>query len=224
VISFGLLYYSESLAFLQLFSISQFNQERIGMDRVSASKSEWIMSEEALARFLLCLDSDSDRAGAKYESLRLRLMKFFDWRGALFPEECADETINRIIRKIDEGDAIRDIPTYCYGVARMVFLEKLKSSESRRVDFEELSPATLVAPGPEEGDERQECFERCLKELPLESRELILQYYSNERREKIDGRQALAQRIGIPLNALRSRAQRIRNRLEGCVGGCIGKK
>jgi DNA-directed RNA polymerase specialized sigma24 family protein len=194
------------------------------MDGVSASKSEWTLSEEALARFLLCLDSDSERAGAKYESLRLMLMKFFDWRGALFPEECADETINRIIRKIDEGDTIRDITTYCYGVARMVFLEELKSPESRRVDFEELSPASLVAPGSEERDEKQECFERCLNELPLESRQLILQYYSNERREKIDGRQALARRMNIPLNALRSRAQRIRNRLEACVEGCIGKK
>jgi DNA-directed RNA polymerase specialized sigma24 family protein len=194
------------------------------MDGVSASKSEWTLNKEALAKFLLCLDSDSDHAGAKYESLRLMLIKFFDWRGALFPEECADETINRIIRKIDEGDPIRDIPTYCYGVARLVFLEKLKSPESRRVDFEELSPATLVAPGPEERDEKLECFERCLKELPLESQQLILQYYSNERREKIDGRQALARRMGIPLNALRSRAQRIRNRLEGCVEGCLGKK
>jgi DNA-directed RNA polymerase specialized sigma24 family protein len=196
----------------------------MGMDGVSASKSEWTLSEEALARFLLCLDSDSDRAGAKYESLRLMLMKFFDWRGALFPEECADETINRIIRKIDEGETIRDIPTFCYGVARLVFLERLKSPESRRVDFEELSPATLVAPEPEERDERQECFERCLNELPLESRQLILQYYSNERRAKIDGRRALAQHMSIPLNALRNRAQRIRNRLEGCVDGCIGKK
>jgi DNA-directed RNA polymerase specialized sigma24 family protein len=194
------------------------------MDGVSASKSEWTLSEEALAKFLLCLDSDYDRAGAKYEGLRLMLIKFFDWRGALFPEECADETINRIIRKIDEGDTIRDIPTYCYGVARMVFLEDLKSPESRRVDFEELSPATVVAPGPEERDEKQECFERCLNELPLESRQLILQYYSNERREKIDGRQALAQQMSIPLNALRSRAQRIRNRLERCIEGCLGKK
>jgi DNA-directed RNA polymerase specialized sigma24 family protein len=194
------------------------------MDGVSASKSEWILSEGALAKFLVCLDSDSERAGAKYESLRLMLIKFFDWRGTLFPEECADETINRIIRKIDEGETIRDIPTYCYGVARMIFLEKLKGPESRRVDFEELSSATLIAFGAEERDERHECFERCLKELPLESRQLILQYYSNERREKIDGRQALAQRMSIPLNALRSRAQRIRNKLEGCVEGCLGKK
>jgi len=191
---------------------------------MSVSKSEWTLSAEALARFLARLDPDSDRAGEKYESLRLTLMKFFDWRGAHFPEDLADEAINRVIRKIDEGETIRDIPTYCQGVARLVLLEKLKSPESRRADFEALPAAALVAPAREEKDERHDCFERCLKELPVESRQLILQYYSDEKREKIDRRLAMAGRLGIPLNALRSRAQRIRNRLEECVNGCINKK
>ena len=194
------------------------------MDGVSVPKSEWTLSVEALARFLACLDTDSDRAGEKYENLRLTLMKFFDWRGARFPEELADETINRVIRKIDEGETIRDLPTYCHGVARMVLLEKLKSPESRRADFEALPPAALAAPEQEEEDVRQDCFERCLKELPAESRQLILQYYSDEKREKISRRLAMAERLGIPLNALRSRVQRIRNRLEECVNGCMNKK
>jgi hypothetical protein len=53
---------------------------------------------------------------------------------------------------------------------------------------------------------------------------LILQYYSDDKREKIDRRLSLARRLSIPLNALRSRAQRIRNRLEECVNGCLKKK
>ncbi len=65
------------------------------MEGVSVSKSEWTLSAEALGRFLAGLDPDSDRAGEKYESLRLALMKFFDWRGAHFPEDLADETIKR---------------------------------------------------------------------------------------------------------------------------------
>jgi DNA-directed RNA polymerase specialized sigma24 family protein len=60
--------------------------------------------------------------------------------------------------------------------------------------------------------------------LPVESLQLILQYYSDEKREKINRRLAMAERLGIPLNALRSRAQRIRNRLEECVNGCLNKK
>ena len=193
------------------------------MDGVSVSKSEWTLSAEALAGFLDCLDPDADRAGEKYESLRLTLMKFFDWRGAHFPEELADETINRVIRKIDEGQTIRDVPTYCHGVARLVLLEKLKGPESKRTDFEELPPAALVAPEPEERDEKRDCFEQCLKQLPIESRQLILQYYGDEKREKINRRSVMAERLGIPLNALRSRAQRIRNRLEECVNGCLKK-
>jgi RNA polymerase sigma factor (sigma-70 family) len=194
------------------------------MDGVSVPKSQWSLSGEALARFLARLDSDIDRAGEKYESLRLMLIKFFDWRGAHFPEECADETFNRVIRRIDEGETIRDIPTYCYGVARLIFLESLKSPENRMAGLEELSPAALVAPDLEERDERRECFERCLNELPLESRQLILQYYSDEKREKINRRLTLARRLGIPLNALRSRAQRIRNKLEECINSCLRKK
>jgi DNA-directed RNA polymerase specialized sigma24 family protein len=196
----------------------------MGMDGASVPKSEWTLSAEALARFLACLDPDSDRAGEKYESLRLRLMKFFDWRGAHFPEECADETINRVIRKLDEGETIRDLSPYCHGVARLVLRETLKGPESRRADFEELPPAALAAPDLEARDEREDCFERCLSELSVESRQLILQYYSDEKREKINRRLALAGRLGIPLNALRSRAQRIRNRLEECVNGCMNKK
>jgi RNA polymerase sigma factor (sigma-70 family) len=194
------------------------------MDGVSVPKSEWTLSAEALAGFLACLDPDSDRAGEKYESLRLTLMKFFDWRGAHFPEECADETINRVIRKIAEGQSVRDIPTYCHGVARLVLLESLKGPESKRTDFEELPPAALVAHEPEERDERQDCFEQCLKELPVENRRLILQYYLDEKRDKINRRLEMAERLGVPLNALRSRAQRIRNRLEECVNGCLKKK
>jgi len=109
-------------------------------------------------------------------------------------------------------------------VARLVLLEKLKGPESKRADFEALPPAALVAPELEEEDERQDCFERCLKELPVENRQLILQYYSDEKREKIVRRLEMADRLGIPLNALRSRAQRIRRRLEECVNGCMNKK
>jgi len=55
------------------------------------------------------------------------------------------------------------------------------------------------------------------------SRQLILQYYRDEKREKINCRLAMAERLVIPLNALRSRAQRNRNRLEECVNCCIQK-
>ena len=186
------------------------------------SQKEWVLTGAAFARLLSCLDQDTERAGEQYEAIRRKLIKTFDWRGASFPEECADETLNRVIRKLESGDTIRDIPTYCYGMARLVFLETLKKPDSRRVSLDELN--SVVAPSLQEEDSgEQECFEQCLGELPIESRQLILQYYQDERREKINNRQAIADRLGIPLNALRSRVQRIKDKLEQCVAGCLGK-
>lgn len=70
---------------------------------------------------------------------------------------------------------------------------------------------------------RYECFERCLQSLPDENRDVILEYYQEEKRSKIDRRKTLAERLGVPLNALRIRACRIRAKLETCVGDCVGQ-
>ena len=192
-------------------------------DAFRRTRTEWTLTAEAFQRLLSCLDADHERAGAKYEAIRRKLVKSFDWRGAHFPEECADETINRIIRKLEAGGSIRDIPTYCYGIARLVFLETLKKPDNRHISLDELS--SVAAPSLQEEDSgERECFERCLGELPAESRQLILQYFQDERRDKINNRQAMANRLGIPLNALRSRIQRIKDKLEQGVAACLGRK
>jgi DNA-directed RNA polymerase specialized sigma24 family protein len=191
------------------------------VDSLASSKTPWTLTAEAFHKFLSCLDPNLEKAGEKYEAIRLTLIKFFDWRGAHFPEEFADETLNRVTRKIDEGETIQDIATYCHGVARLVFLEKLKSPDNRRSDFEELPPLATATPEIEEPDTRQECFTHCLRSLPSDSQQLILQYYQDEKRTKINNRQSLADRLGIPLNALRSRAQRIRDKLEQCIHQCL---
>ena len=53
-----------------------------------------------------------------------------------------------------------------------------------------------------------------------ESRTLLLRYYEGERQAKISNRQRLASLLGVSDNALRSRVQRLRDRLEQCVQGC----
>jgi len=56
------------------------------------------------------------------------------------------------------------------------------------------------------------------------SRELIIEYYQDEKRDKIDRRKALAERLGIPRLALGNRAQRLRDKLAQCVKSCFTKK
>ena len=188
------------------------------MDNLSVS--DWTLTEEAFAKFLAKLDPDKERAGERYEALRLTLVKFFDWRGAHFPEECADETFNRVAKKIDSGEPVRDIVTYCNGVARMIFLESTRGTEHRKVSLETLVSPVTAPSTPDAADPQRDCFEHCLGSLPEESRRLILEYYESERRGKIDNRLALAEKLGIPLNALRNRAQRVRAKLEQCVNEC----
>jgi RNA polymerase sigma factor (sigma-70 family) len=190
------------------------------MDRSSVSNPEWTLTEESFAKFLARLSPDREQAGAEYEKLRLMLVRLFDWRGAHFPQECADETLNRVARKIDSGEVIRDMASYCHAVARLVFLETLRRPEHKNISLDELTPIAALDSEPEDGDIRRQCFKDCLRELPAASQQLILEYYKDEKRDKIDNRMKIAERLGIPLNALRSRSQRVRKKLEECVRHC----
>ena len=187
---------------------------------ISVSRSDWTLTEEAFATFLARLDADKERAGEKYELLRLKLLKFFDWRGAHFPEECVDETFNRVVRKVDCGEVISDIATYCHGVARMILLETLRHPDQQRVSLAELREVPALSPSHEDTDLRGQCLEHCLDDLDAETRRLIVEYYQDERRSKIENRLLLAKNLGIPIHALRSRAQRVRAKLEKCVNRC----
>jgi DNA-directed RNA polymerase specialized sigma24 family protein len=188
---------------------------------VSTRKKEWVLTQGAFDRLLALFDEDRERAGLAYESSRLRLVKFFEWNGSGAPEEHADETINRVARKVEEGEEIQALSAYLLGVARLVLLEAYKTRESARAALEALPrPAP---PAPEDGgaEARLACLERCLRGLPADSRELIVEYYREEKRAKIESRRRLAVSLGFAsLNALRIRAHRIRAQLEECVREC----
>ena len=81
------------------------------------------------------LDPDPQRAGEKYEALRRRLTAFFEWRGAPWPEEHADETINRVAKRAAEDETVIQIEAYAVGVARMVLLEALRERARERARF-----------------------------------------------------------------------------------------
>jgi DNA-directed RNA polymerase specialized sigma24 family protein len=182
------------------------------------------LTEQTFARLLDVLDADRDLAGERYEDLRRTLVRFFEWRGAPFPEDHADQTLDRVARRLAEGVEIKNIGGYAYVVARLIFLETLKAPESRRVEIE---PAGLMATVgevdvAEDSERRLGCLDRCLHGLPADSRELIVEYYREDERGRIETRRALAARLGVKSEALTNRAQRVRDRLERCVNTCLG--
>ena len=72
------------------------------MGSLGSQKSKVDLTEDTLDRLLHWLDRDRDRAGQRYEQIRSGLIKVFLCRGSVDPEELADETINRVAKKVLE--------------------------------------------------------------------------------------------------------------------------
>lgn len=185
-------------------------------------RTKWspTLTEDEFNNLLAWLDKDRDCAGQKYERIRRELIRFFARRGCPIAEELGDETINRVAGKVPEiapgyvGD-----PCWCFlGFARNVFNEYLKYLKKQG--------NTLPMPPPDPPDEKERrfaCLDKCLNKLDTEDRELILEYYREDKRAKIERRKHLAERCGVTLNTLRMRVHRIKLVLERCINDCLGQ-
>lgn len=180
------------------------------------------VTQEKFATFLAWLGPEAESAGEEYERLRSRLRLYFSQRRCRFPEELADETINRVILKLGE-ERIGNLMAYCYGVAKNVYRESLRR-ERRHAELDEatLDEAALAAPAPAEPGLPHECLDRCLAELPNESRDLLLEYFSAEKIEKIELHLRMAERLKVTREAFRMRIYRVKHELTACVRECMG--
>ena len=185
-----------------------------GQDHV---RQKWTLTQDGFDRLLVALGGDRDSGSEKYLEIRTNLTRFFEWRGCSFPEDHADETFNRIARKVDEGEDILNPAGYAMGVARLLLLEIMKGRQREQSALNEIGTASDVYVPADDGEDRLECLRKCLQTLSADNRELILQYYQGEKSEKIQNRKKLLDRLGIPVNTLRMRALRLRERLQGCV-------
>jgi DNA-directed RNA polymerase specialized sigma24 family protein len=177
------------------------------------------LSREGFEALLAQLDTDRERAGERYEIIRRKLVRLFEWRGCEAAEDLTDETFNRVARRLSEGVALRSEPYgYFCGVAHLVYKEVLRQSSRQRRALES-GDWPPPEPGPEADDPQLECLRRCLKGLTEGERELVLRYHQGE--NNIRNRQALARDLEIQLNAVRIRVHRIRRKLEDCVKRCL---
>jgi DNA-directed RNA polymerase specialized sigma24 family protein len=189
-----------------------------------AVRQKWTLSQEAFDKLLLSFGDDRDSGGQKYLEIRNNLTRFFEWRGCPFPEDHADETINRVARRIAEGEQIQNPSGYALGVARLLVLEILKGRQREQVALTEMtSTAPEVSGSTNDGEERIGCLRHCLQGLSDENRQLITEYYEGEKGDKIQNRKKLVEKLGIPVNTLRMRALRLRDRLQLCVEDCLAK-
>ena len=173
------------------------------------------LQQEEFDRLLTWLDPNAERAGLDYEEIRWRLIAILTSRGCRSPEELADQTIDRVARRVGDiqDTYVGDKALYFLGVMNNVHHEYLKR------------PAIAAAPDCNEDVETKEqthlCLEKCLDHLAPNSRKLIEAYYAADKQAKIDLRKRIAAEFGIGINTLRLRALRIREKLQGCIEQCL---
>jgi hypothetical protein len=66
------------------------------------------IDQDAFERLLAWLDSDRERAGEKYELLYTKLVALFGWWSCAFPEELADQTLDRTAALLETAPSLRE--------------------------------------------------------------------------------------------------------------------
>ncbi|HJZ83328.1 MAG TPA: hypothetical protein VKD91_23370 [Pyrinomonadaceae bacterium] len=173
------------------------------------------LRQEDFNLLLNWLDPDHERAGVIYEKIRWRLVAILASRGCSIPEELADETIDRVARRVADIQEtyVGDQAIYFLGVMNNVHHEYLRR------------PALPRPAAPVEDVETKEqmygCLDACLARLAPYSRQLIEKYYAENKQAKIDLRRQIARELGIKAATLRLRALRIREKLQTCIEHCL---
>jgi DNA-directed RNA polymerase specialized sigma24 family protein len=184
-----------------------------------------MLTPAAFEKLLASLDDDRQRAGEQYERLRVKLIRLLEWRGCATPDLVADETFDRVARRIDEGEVIRNMPAYMSRVAAYVFGEQRQRPRQVPLEGIPVAIAGFEDPREHEAQDVTDLLEtevldrqrRCLGLLAPDDRVFIVEYHRGRGRERIERRRSLARQLGVRLNAARIRAHRIRSWLVQCT-------
>jgi DNA-directed RNA polymerase specialized sigma24 family protein len=185
---------------------------------MSAVKQLKELRREDFERLLTWLDTDRERAGELYERIRWRLVTILASRGCPQAEELADETIDRVARRVAdiEQTYVGDKAIYFLGVMNNIHHEYLRRPTTPK----------LLPERNDDHDQREQvhlCLDTCLEKLAPYSRQLIERYYAADKKAKIDLRKLVARELGIKPATLRLRALRIREKLQTCIESCLNK-
>jgi DNA-directed RNA polymerase specialized sigma24 family protein len=174
------------------------------------------INQQSFDSLLDWLDRDREKAAHQYEVIRGGLIKIFASNGLTDAEHYADVTVDRVIKRLpDIREGYTEEPVrYFRGVARNIIHE---AGRRREVATDVLPERPTKA----DNHEMIECLNRCLKLLPPDKHELILDYHLYDGRDKILHHRQMADELSISVGALRTRAHHVRNALEDCILNCL---
>lgn len=170
----------------------------------------FVLGQPEFDALLAFLGPGREQAGQQYEYIRHKLVRYFEGQHCVPADERADETIDRVARRVAAGERILSSNPcrYFYGVARNVCLEWRK--QQRRALQVPDAPAMPERSTPDQVP----CLLRCLDALPPGERELLIAYY-------LGPRTRLAPHLGLTPNALRLRVFKGKQKVRACVVHCV---
>ena len=176
------------------------------------------ITKDSFDALLEWLHPDRDEAGQRYEVIRAGLIRIFVSHGLADAEHYADETVDRVIKRLPEirETYVNDPVKYFHGVARNIIREAFRRKEIPTDVLPECLPLRRS-----DTSELAECLRKCLRSLPEEKHELIHDYHIYDGRQKIESHREMAGELSITVGALRTRAHHVRISLEECVQKCM---
>lgn len=158
----------------------------------------------------------------QYRIIRQKVIRYLAANRCYNPEELADETFSRVLRKIDSWQSQNvAFGAFLFGFAKIVARERGHGVRGEE-QLDDSSPEIIQLAGaswiPDTDPQAEviEYLQHCLQEMEPEERELIVNYYQGGSQEGDlkRGRQQLADQLGLSIKALRQRAMRLRIKLE----------
>ena len=201
--------------------------DRLGI--AGPTRHSHIMDDREPTAFSLLLrrfDANEECAALKYEDLRFRLTQIMKWKGCYESDAdaLADEALDRVARKIEQGEQIENVKAYAMSVARFVLLEHTRKRRELGVDELPEVPIHMNLDDIDGPDLRIQCLRKCLVEVSQNETDqrLIVGYYdtASEAKNK-EIRRQLAEQYGLTATALKVKACRIRAKLERCINDCV---
>jgi DNA-directed RNA polymerase specialized sigma24 family protein len=175
------------------------------------------VSPEDFARFLEQFSPDLEQAGRLYNALQKKLTDFFSMKGTSDPAGAADVALERAATKIKSGAVVPDVGKYCFGIARNLVKERIRTTWREHLAFQKFIEA-LSNSSAEQVERIYSLLKPCFDQLNVEEQQLLLAYcHEKHGRERAEYRRKLAERMKITVMALRIRVTRLRERLTGCI-------
>ncbi len=174
-------------------------------------RTRWQLTPEGFDKLLDSLGPDRQAASREYESLRRWLIGLLTWTGGHDPESLADIVLDRLAKRLSEGEEIANLKAWVRVAARRVLQESYASARKEQAGaydalrFSE-SPATSASD--------DACLQECIRQLSPANRTLLERYYGSDGNKLIPARKQLAMELGISIETLRTRALRLRKELE----------